>query len=536
MSKKAKITLHPAYKVGEISPRLFGAFLEPIGSMVNGSMYNPKHPTADDLGFRKDFMEGLHDAKLPAVRLPGGNFVSGWRWKDSIGKKEERRKNLDMAWFQYVPNDVGHDEYLQWAERTGFEPMYTINLGTGGINDAIDIVEYTNFPGGTYWSDLRGKNGHEKPYGVKTWYLGNEMDGPWQIASYDKDPRGYGILAHETSKAMKWTDPSIETVACVSSSPFLAHYPDWDRIVLEECYETVDYISLHHYHSALPDDIGALMAGIKAYEDYIDTEIALCDYIKTKLRVKKTMMLSLDEYGSSFRESKGAEFGRAGRMPMDTFYTFDPDREYVSHDPDDWSTRRYRYRGSEIATTLANAATTLALIRRADRVKIGCATQGLNMLCATDREHVWKSASYYTMTQMIDYAKGISIRPVVECDTDNVGTYAVDNMNQYEGFDNVPYVTAAAALNEENGELTVFVINADWEDEQEFTLDVSGFEGFTFQEHLAMYTDDIMAANSYENPDAIKPVIEQDTACEGGVLSATLKKLSWNVFRFTKNG
>ena len=130
--KKAGITLHPEFKIGEISGRLFGAFLEPIGSMVNGSMYNPKHPEADEQGLRKDFYEALKETGLPAVRLPGGNFVSGWQWKDSIGPKEQRKTHLDMAWFQYIPNDVGHDEYLQWAEKAGTEAIYTVNLGTGG--------------------------------------------------------------------------------------------------------------------------------------------------------------------------------------------------------------------------------------------------------------------------------------------------------------------------------------------------------------------------------------------------------------------
>ena len=178
MPRKATITVHPAYKIGDISPRLYGSFLEPIGTMVYGTMFNPKHPTADDKGFRRDFIDALRETPIPAVRLPGGNFVSGWDWKDSIGPMEKRRTHLDLAWHQYIPNDVGHDEYLQWTERVGTEPLYTINLGTGDINDAIYIVEYTNHPGGTYWSDLRRKNGHEAPYGVKLWYLGNEMDGP----------------------------------------------------------------------------------------------------------------------------------------------------------------------------------------------------------------------------------------------------------------------------------------------------------------------------------------------------------------------
>lgn len=532
--KKAKITLHPSYRVGEISPRLFGAFLEPIGSMVNGSMYNPKHPSADELGLRTDFIKGLRESGLPCVRLPGGNFVSGWSWKDSIGPRDKRKTRLDLAWHQFIPNDVGHDEYLKWAERIGTEAMYTINLGTGNLNDATDIVEYTNFKGGTYWSDLRAENGHKQPYDVKVWYLGNEMDGPWQVASWEKDPRGYGVLAHETSKAMKFVDPRIETVACVSSSPFLNHYPDWDMQALAECYETVDYISMHHYHSAPSDNVGALLAGYKAYESYINTEIALCDYLKTKLRAPNTMMLSLDEYGSIARPAGKAKLGMAGRQNALTFYQFDPKQEYVRHDPDDWSGRRMPPMSGEMPRVLANMSTLLTLLRHADRVKIGCATGGLGDLCATDREHTWKSASYYPMTQLIRFARGVSLETPLTCEKYHVDGYAMDEMNQYGDFDDVETVQAAAALDEENNELALFVINADDKDAQELTLDARGFEGWKLKEHIVMHTDDENARNTYEAPNAILPTIAADTKCENGIVTAVLPKLSWNVFRFTK--
>ncbi|MBO4280596.1 MAG: alpha-L-arabinofuranosidase, partial [Lachnospiraceae bacterium] len=221
MGKKATITVHPNFAIGEISSQLFSAFLEPIGTMVNGTMFNPKHPTADEQGFRTDFINALKATGLPAVRLPGGNFVSAWQWKDSIGPKSERKVHLDPAWYQYITNEVGHDEYLQWAEKVGTEPLYTVNMGTGRTQDAMDLIEYTNHEGGTYWSDLRRKNGHEKPYGVKTWYLGNEMDGPWQLGSWDKDPFGYGVMVNETAKAMKWIDASIKVGVCGSSAPFM---------------------------------------------------------------------------------------------------------------------------------------------------------------------------------------------------------------------------------------------------------------------------------------------------------------------------
>ena len=297
MGNKAKITVHPNFQIGEISPRLFSTFLEPIGTMVNGTMYNPKHETADEQGFRTDVINALKNTEMPACRLPGGNFVSAWDWKDSIGPKENRKVHLDPAWYQYITNEIGHDEYLQWAEKVDTEAMYTINLGTGTIKDAMEIIEYTNHEGGTYWSDLRKQNGHEKPYKVKTWYLGNEMDGPWQIGSWEKDPRGYGVICNEVSKVMKWIDPSIETAVCASSAPFMDHYPTWEETVLTECYETVDYISMHHYHIAQPGDYKALLGGAAYYEDFINTEIAMCDVVAAKLRSPKKMMLSFDEYG-----------------------------------------------------------------------------------------------------------------------------------------------------------------------------------------------------------------------------------------------
>ena len=532
--KKATLTLHPAYAIGSISPRLFGAFLEPIGSMVNGSMYNPKHPAADEQGMRRDFYEGLREAGLPAVRLPGGNFVSGWQWKDSIGPRDQRRVHLDPAWFQYIPNDVGHDEYLQWAEKAGAETIYTVNLGTGTLQDAMDCVEYTNHPAGTYWSDLRRKNGREQPYGVRTWCLGNEMDGPWQIGSWEKDPHGYGVLANEASKAMKWIDPKIETIACASSSPFLNHYPDWDYQVLETCYGAVDYLSLHHYHSAPPDLPQALLAGYQAFEQYIQTEIALCDYLRTKLRSKKTMMLALDEYGSMFRPRGEAHLGLAGQQNLEMFGLFHPDRQYVRHDPDDWSTRRNPPMQDEMLSALGTASTMLVMLRHADRIKIGCATGGLGCLCRTDREHAWKGAAYYPFTQMIRWAKGESLLCRVDCKKYDVPGYAIDDMNQYGGFEGVETIQAAAAYDEASGALTVFVINADLSEDQLLTADLRGFTGWKLDEHLEMHADAAGAANTWEHPDTLIPRPVQDTRFEGGILTAHLSRTSWNVFRFSK--
>jgi alpha-N-arabinofuranosidase len=520
--------VHPSYKIGEISPRLYGAFLEPIGTMVNGSMYNPKHPTADENGYRRDYLNALKEAAIPAVRLPGGNFVSGWDWKGSIGPKEQRKTQLDTAWFQYYTNEIGHDEYLQWTKLIGAEPMYTVNLGTGGLNDAMQLVEYTNHKSGSYWADLRRRYGHEEPYGVRTWYLGNEMDGPWQIGSWQKNPRGYGILAHELSKGMKWIDPNIETVACVSSSPFLSHYPQWDLEVLQECYETVDYISLHHYHIAAQRDYGALLGGSVYFEDYINTEIALCDFLQTKLRTPKKMMLSFDEYGSRMQpELHGSLPGRGTVWE----HSFNPSQEYIRHDPNDMKLNR-RFASGDMLNALTSAGTLLALLRHADRVKIGCMTRGLGTIAATNRDHVWKPAGYYPFTQLMKYGRGVSMKTIVDSDTYDIPGYAISHQFQYASRKGIDYIDTAAALNEENGDLNVFVINRDWENDTPVEINVDAFEGYNLLEHIQLCSEDLEAANSFENPEAIVPSSIKDASYEDGKVFVNLKKLSWNVFRF----
>ena len=535
MPKKAKVTVHPAYEIGEISPRIYSAFLEPIGNMVNGSMFNPKHPTADEKGLRHDFIDAVKNSKIPAVRLPGGNFVSGWDWKDSIGPVEQRKTRLDLAWRQYITNEVGHDEYLQWAQMAETEPLYTVNLGMcGNINDAISIIEYTNHEGGSYWSDLRKEYGTKDPYDVKIWYLGNEVDGYWQVGSYKNDPRSYGLLANETSKLMKWVDPRIETVACVSCSPNMLHYPDWDMAVLQECYHTVDYISMHHYQSVKKDDFKTFLGASRYFEDYINTEIAMCDYLQAKLKSDKKIMLSFDEYATMMRPaSEDIHYGRYEYLHYKTHYKADPKRTFVRHDPDNMPGGFPR--GNDMLNALGSVSTILAFLRHADRVKIACMTGGLHAVASTNREHVWSTATYYPYTQLIRYGRGTSLRTSVDCDTYDIPSYIVDDTNQYYEQEGVDFIDTAAAYDKESGEVNIFVINRNWEASNDIDLDVKGFGDISFIEHIEMNTDDPEKANTYDTPDAIVPKINEKASFADGILTSNVKPMSWNVFRFKKN-
>ena len=178
---RATFKVSKDYTVGQVDKRLFGSFIEHLGRAVYGGIYEPGHPTADDQGFRKDVLELVKELGVPLVRYPGGNFVSGYRWEDGTGDKSKRPCRAEMAWSSIETNEVGIDEFQEWAKRADAEVMMAVNLGTRGPEDAGNLVEYCNFAGGTHYSELRRANGFEEPFGIKLWCLGNEMDGPWQI-------------------------------------------------------------------------------------------------------------------------------------------------------------------------------------------------------------------------------------------------------------------------------------------------------------------------------------------------------------------
>ena len=310
------------------------------------------------------------------------------------------------------------------------------------------------------------------------------------------------------------------------------HYPEWEETVLEQCYDSVDYLSMHHYHSAPPGDIKALLGGSLYYEEFIDTEVALCDVIAAKRRSPKKIMLSFDEYGAMIRPNAELHPGYGVYNMTRAHYRFDPDRKYVLHDPDQMLDRRHP--GGDMLQMLAMVSIQMAFLRHADRVKIACMTGGLGALCSSDHDHVWRSASYYALSQLMEYARGTSMQTSVECETYDMPGYAIDDTSQYRGKENVPYVDSASAWDRENGRLNLFVLNRNEESEYSLTVDVRGFEGYRFVKQFEMYTDDLEAQSSFDNPSLVLPKEKEDVVFTDGRLTTSLKPLSWNVLCFEK--
>ena len=491
---KATLTVDKAYRLGKIDERIYGSFIEHLGRAVYTGIFEPGHETADEQGFRRDIMALIRKLQIPVIRYPGGNFVSGYRWTDAIGPKENRPVRLDYAWRCTEPNQFGIDEFADWCKKAGTDGMIAVNLGTGNPQGAADLVEYCNHPYGTYWSDLRIKNGHREPHNFKTWCLGNEMDGPWQTCA--KTAEEYGRIANEAAKMMKWVDPSIEVVACGSSSMEMPTYPEWDRKVLELSYDNVDFLSMHRYY-AYRGDVNDFLGSYADLDKYLAAGIAAADYVKAYKRSSKTMKISLDEWNTWY-DTKDVN-------PQQIWTVAPPIHEQTYNVMD--------------ALTVGGLLCTI--LNHSDRVKMGCIAQLVNCLaiCMTEPgKGAYAQTTYYPFMHASLYGRGEALRSVME--TEKVETKHGE----------IDKVTAAVTLDEENGILTVFALNMGEED-AEFTLNSHDFGKLAAKEHIVL-DGELFAANTFEKPENVLPHDGVLPVVEGEKAKVTLGARSWNVMRF----
>ncbi len=221
---------------------IFGHFLEHFHRQIYGGVYDPGSHLSDENGFRMDVIEALRRIKTPIIRWPGGCFVSAYPWKKGVG---QRVPYYDKAWRVEEPNTFGTDEFIAFCREVGAEPFICTNAGTGTPEDMSDWVEYCNLDIGE-WAALRRANGHDKPFKVPYWSIGNENWGRGEMGAKTADE--WARYAHESAKMMKRADPDIEL--SIASIPDL----DWNTKVLREAGDLLDWVSIHGYWSFASDD------------------------------------------------------------------------------------------------------------------------------------------------------------------------------------------------------------------------------------------------------------------------------------------
>ena len=501
MTLTARITLHPSLRIASIDRRIYGSFIEHLGRAVYGGIYEPGHPTAGADGFRQDVLDLVKAIDVPVVRYPGGNFVSGYNWEDGIGPRISRPRRLDLAWRTIETNQVGVNEFAAWCRKAGAAPMLAVNLGTDGVDSARHQVEYCNFPGGTYWSDLRKSHGILDPHKVRLWCLGNEMDGPWQIGG--KTAEEYGRLACETAKVMKWVDPTIELVVCGSSHMRMPTFGTWEQTVLEHTYEHVDYVSLHTYYGNRDGNTPHFLALTLEMDQFIRTVAGICDLVQAKKHSKKQVNLSFDEWNVWFHSN-------AADQQIEPWTTAPPQLE-----------DRYTMEDALVVGCML-----ITLLRHADRVKVACLAQLVNVIApimTVTGGGSWRQSIYYPYLHAAQFGRGEALNL-------NVASPVYDD----PVFGPVPYLEAVATHDADAGTLAVFAVNRSLDQALQLEGDARYFAGYHVTEHITLSNPDLKASNSLDSQ-PVAPRAGGDAAlAPDGHLTATLPPASWNVIRLQR--
>jgi alpha-N-arabinofuranosidase len=495
-SNSARIVLDNERVVGTISPLLFGGFAEHMGRCVYGGLYDPESPQADERGFRRDVQAALREMGISILRYPGGNMLSGYNWLDGVGPREKRPRRRELAWQSIETNQFGTNEFIEFCRSTNILPMLGVNMGTGTIEQAAALVEYCNAPTGTFYSDLRKEHGYAEPHNVKYWCIGNEMDGPWQIGHLEAE--AYARKALETAKMMRWQDPTLKLVLCGSSNTSMPTYPDWDRVVLEICWEHVDYLSLHYYAENHENDTASFLAMAAQFESQVDTLAGLLRYVKAKRRSKHDVKLSWDEWNVWYKDRSGNGGWQVAPPLSEEVYNLED--------------------------ALVVAQWMSVFLRRCDVLEIACLAQVVNTISplTTTRDGLLRQTTFYPFVLFGQHAAGVSLEPLVNAP-----------LIETKKFGPQPLLDVSASYDAAANQGALFIVNRSQTEPLTTTVE---WRGSAPDQATAIYQlsgTDPKAFNSFEHPTTIVPQRLAGSAVVDGTLTLTLPPLSFTVVTTT---
>ena len=502
MGRRAKMILDRAFQISRIDERIYGSFIEHLGRAVYGGIYQPGHPAADSCGFRQDVVQLVKELNVPIIRYPGGNFVSNFYWEDSVGPVEERPRRLELAWRSMEKNEIGVNEFSRWLKQVNSQMMMAVNLGTRGISDACNLLEYCNYPSGTRYSDLRISHGVKEPHNIKVWCLGNEMDGPWQIGIRPWRSTAVWLPRRQGHEADRSHDPAG---VLRQFQPGDAHVPGLEAVTLSHTYDDVDFISLHQYYGNKANDSNDFLAQSDDMDDFIRTVIATCDYVRAKKRSKKTMYLSFDEWNVWYHSTE-ADDDITENHP---WQVAPPMLEDI-----------YNFEDALLVGLML-----ITLMKHADRVKMACLAQLVNVIAPVMTDAAggaWRQTIFYPFLHASRYGRGVALHPVISGTKHATATH-----------DEITDIESVAVWHEETGEVTIFAVNRNLEEDVELTVDVRSFGDCRLLEHIVLEHEDLKAVNSLTE-EKVSPAIADDrTQADRGTVTSILKRASWNVIRLS---
>lgn len=510
---RAAVTEHD--KVASIPPRIFGSFVEHLGRCVYGGIFDPDSPQADINGFREDVLRLVRDLGVTCVRYPGGNFVSGYRWEDGTGPRSDRPVRRDLAWHTTEPNLVGIDDFYRWSRRAGTEIMLAVNMGTRGIQEALDELEYVNGAAGTALADRRIANGIAEPMDIKMWCIGNEMDGPWQLGHMG--PEEYASAVGKTAHAMKLAESGLELVACGSSSVKMPTFGHWEKEVLTQGYENLDFISCHDYYFKKEDEsVAEYLTSSERMKGFIATVSAAAEEARATHNGSKKIALSFDEWGvwdSTAWNQQEAAWKAENQETHNEPWPFKPhllEQTYTTADA--------IVEGELMITLLSHCD----VVRSASRAQLVNAIAPIMVDEETDT--AWRQSVYYPFAYAAKYGKGASYRLKLP------GATVLS-----QEFGDVPAVIGVLTHENLTQSTALFLVNRDTVKSHTVEIDVSDFTSTQIAESVTLHNVDPFATNSVKDDTVVAPR-PLSAQLVNGKLRATLPPMSWNCVALMAQG
>jgi alpha-L-arabinofuranosidase len=455
------VKIDPERIIGSIDRNIFGGFAEHLGRCIYGGIYEPESRLSDSDGLRQDVLDALRRLRMPLIRYPGGNFVSGYRWWDGVGPVEQRPARMDLAWHGLETNRFGTNEFISFCRKIGAEPYMVVNCGDGGMREARDWVEYCNGTVDSALVKLRRQHGFSAPHNIKYWSVGNEVDGHWQIGY--KTPEEYARSFSEFGKVMKWTDPTIKLIASAVS--------DWNgqgeercRLLLEHAGDLVDYLSLHWYIGNSENDFSKYMAVSELLEKRLITFENLIKKVSMQQKNSRPVYLAVDEWNVWYR-TYGAE---AYKTKLEEIYNLED--------------------------ALATAVQLNLFIRHADSVKMANLAQIVNVIAPifTRPEGLVLQTIYFPFMLYSRTCGDIALDVRWEGDTFSGGDVK-----------GIRTLDVSATLDKASKQLAVYIVNRSLKATDACLQLSSG----TFADKVNVFTvngPDIKAENTFASPDKIK--------------------------------
>ncbi|MGH8192046.1 MAG: alpha-N-arabinofuranosidase [Rhodanobacteraceae bacterium] len=499
-----KLTLHTGFAIGAVDPRVFGGFIEHMGRCVYEGLYQPGSRQADAHGYRKDVLGALAQLRFTAMRYPGGNFVSGYHWRDGVGPVSARPTRYEMAWHSIEPNRFGTNEFMRLARQMGWSPMLAVNLGTGTVEEAARYVEYCNLPAGTVETDARAAHLTAlglppAPHGVKLWCLGNEMDGPWQVGH--RPARDYAITANSAGRAMKMVDPTVELVVCGSCGTGMHSYMAWDREVLELTADTVEYVSLHRYVGNRENDTANYLAVTNSIDKQIEEMDACCRFVQAQRRMERRVQLCFDEWNVWYKD-----------MTMDGKGVHAPHLIEEVYNLED---------------ALVVAGFLMSFLRHADCVKIANLAQVVNIIAPilTRGDEMLVQTIFHPIRMIADRREGVSLRTALTGPRYKSKSYGEANR-----------IDAAAIFDAAGKRLSVFLTNRSQKETATVAVDLADLRIDGVVSAEVVTGKNAKAVNRFGRPPAVAAAPLKTVAVKGGTGQVKLPALGFAAVTFSVRG